>query len=200
MIDSKKGILYIKPSGANLSVIREEDISIVSLSDGELLSGMNPSVDTKTHLELYNGFKDVGAVVHTHSVYATSFAQANRSIPCLGTTHADYFFGEVPCISEPSSEEVKNDYEKFTGFRIVDYFNYCRINPVHVPAALVQGHGVCCWGKTLQEAVEHSIILEKVAEMAAITLDINKNSVLSDYVLEKHFTRKHGDSKYYGQQ
>jgi len=198
-IDRSNNVLYIKPSGADLEQISEHDIAQVSTVDGHWVRGMKPSVDTKIHLEIYKGFSDVGAVVHTHSVYATAFAQANKPIPCLGTTHADYFHGEIPCVPQPTVVELDDDYEKHTGLRIVDYFNHFGINYNHVPAALVEGHGVFCWGKTIEDAVETSIILEKVAEMAILTLSLNKDSNLSDYVLDKHFTRKHGDSKYYGQ-
>jgi L-ribulose-5-phosphate 4-epimerase len=198
-IDRDKKLLYIKPSGADLEEISQYDIAQVSTLDGSWVLGMKPSVDTKIHLEIYKGFSDVGAVVHTHSVHATAFAQANKPIPCLGTTHADYFYGEIPCVPQPTAEELDDDYEKHTGLRIVDYFDYFDIDYNHIPAALVEGHGVFCWGKTVEDAVETAIILEKVAEMAILTLSLNKDSNLSDYVLEKHFTRKHGDSKYYGQ-
>lgn len=198
-IDRDKNLLYIKPSGADLEEISQYDIAQVSTLDGSWVLGMKPSVDTKIHLEIYKGFSDVGAVVHTHSVHATAFAQANKPIPCLGTTHADYFYGEIPCVPQPTAEELDDDYEKYTGLRIVDYFDYFDIDYNHIPAALVEGHGVFCWGKTVEDAVETAIILEKVAEMAILTLSLNKDSNLSDYVLEKHFTRKHGDSKYYGQ-
>lgn len=199
-VNREEGQIYIKPSGANLETLGSEDISIVSLGDGSHLSGLSPSVDTKTHRQLYKHFDDVGCVVHTHSTYATAFAQANCSIPCLGTTHADYFFGSIPCITQPTSNEVDKDYEKFTGLRIVNHFHTLGINSLEVPAALVQGHGVFCWGKTVKDALENSIIVEKVAEMAIHTLSLNQKSKLSEYILNKHFLRKHGKNKYYGQE
>jgi L-ribulose-5-phosphate 4-epimerase len=199
-IDREKDLLLIKPSGADLDSINEHDIATVKVSTGERVSGLKPSVDTDIHLELYRGFEDIGSVVHTHSVHATAFAQAHRAIPCLGTTHADYFHGEIPCVNQPTPAQVENDYERHTGQKIVEYFNYFELNPNHVPAALVAGHGVFCWGKTLEAALETAIIVETVAEMALHTLSLNKGIMLDDYVLEKHFMRKHGDSKYYGQQ
>jgi len=199
IIDRDKSVIYIKPSGADLGSLSPEDISVVSTKDGSRVSGMRPSVDTDIHLEIYKGFKSIGSIVHTHSVYATSFAQAGMGVPCLGTTHADYFYGEVPCVPQPTYEEVQDKYEKFTGSGIVNYFDYYNIDPAHIPAALVEGHGVFCWGKSSQDAIETSIILEKVSEMALLTLSLRRDCNLSDYILEKHFTRKHGDSKYYGQ-
>jgi len=199
LVDRDKELVHIKPSGINLSEASAEDIAVVGLSSGTHVSGLNASVDTKTHLELYNSFDNIGGVVHTHSVFATAFAQSNTNIPCLGTTHADYFNGAIPCIGPPSPEEVEEDYELFTGKNIVKYFKENAVNPDHVPGALVRGHGVFCWGYTIELAVEHAIIIEKIAEMAVITLGLDSYSRLDPYILNKHFQRKHGKDSYYGQ-
>ena len=208
-LDRDESILYIKPSGANLDELSPKQISQVSYETNELLGGLSPSVDTPTHLELYKQFGSrhqvpygVNSIVHTHSVYATAFAQAGSPIPCLGTTHADYFFGEIPCVPQPTEEEVEEDYEKNTGKCIANYFISNGINPMEVPAALVQGHGVFCWGKTIEDALEISMIVEKVAQMASITLSmlpLRTCGGLSPYLLKKHYLRKHGTNNYYGQ-
>ena len=198
-MDRDKSVVYIKPSGADLNSISPDDISQVSFDDEKLIGGLKPSVDTKIHLELYRNFEEVKAVVHTHSLHATSFAQASKGIPCLGTTHADYFFGEIPCVPQPTPEMIVEDYERHTGKCIANYFLKHNISSSSVPAALVEGHGVFCWGKTLKNALENAMIVEKIAEMALITLSLNPNSELSSYVLYKHFLRKHGGASYYGQ-
>jgi len=190
--------IVIKPSGIQLDSATRDDMSAVDWS-GTLLSGRKASVDTPSHLQIYNAFPEIGSVVHTHSRYGTIFAQANRPIPCLGTTHADYFYGDIPCIPHPPQEEVENDYEENTGRIIGEYFDENGLNCLHVPGCVVQGHGVFAWGQTIECALENAHVLELVAEMAYKTLMLDQYSSLADFVLEKHFTRKHGKTKYYGQ-
>ena len=198
IIDRKNQFVYIKPSGATLSEISAQHISKIG-RNGNQLAGKKPSVDTPTHLEIYKAFENIGAVVHTHSKYATIFAQASRDITCLGTTHADYFDGDVPCISCPTFEEVNNGYETNTGKIIVKYFKNLDLDPLRMPAVLIEGHGVFCWGKNSEKALENAFVLEQIAEMAYRTLIMNKSSQLPEYILRKHFDRKHGEDKYYGQ-
>jgi L-ribulose-5-phosphate 4-epimerase len=197
-LNDDKTAIIIKPSGISLDTATVDDMSVVAM-DGKLLEGKKPSVDTPTHLELYNRFPGIGCVVHTHSKYGTIFAQANRAIPCLGTTHADYFADEIPCIPHPDQKEISEDYEISTGRIIGEYFNENRINYNHVPGCLVQGHGVFVWGEKGNKAIETAYVLELVAEMAFKTLVLEPSSQLADFVAEKHFTRKHGQTSYYGQ-
>jgi len=192
-------VVYIKPSGIDLSCASPEDMSLVSL-EGEHLAGKKPSVDTKTHLKIYNGFEDICAVVHTHSLYATVFAQAGMDIPCFGTTHADYFYGAIPCVKMPTKKQIDDDYELQTGINIVNHFLIHNINPLQVLGAIVHGHGVFCWGTDEVCALENALVLEKIAEMSFRTLILDDNAPsLPDYILQKHFLRKHGNNKYYGQ-
>ena len=197
-LNDDKTAVIIKPSGVSLDTATPDDMSLVAM-DGELLEGKKPSVDTPTHLELYNLFPGIECIVHTHSKYGTIFAQSNRAIPCLGTTHADYFAGEIPCIPHPDQKGVNEDYEASTGRIIGEYFNENRINYNHVPGCLVQGHGVFVWGETGNKAIETAYVLELVAEMAYKTLVLEPFSQLTDFVAEKHFARKHGQTSYYGQ-
>jgi L-ribulose-5-phosphate 4-epimerase len=197
-LNDDKTALIIKPSGVSLDTAVADDMSLVSLN-GELLSGKKPSVDTPTHLELYEYFPTIECVVHTHSKYGTIFAQANRPIPCLGTTHADYFAGHIPCIPHPDAEEIEEGYEMHTGRIIGEYFNENEIDYSHVPGCIVQGHGVFAWGETGNTAIESAYVLELVAEMAFKTLILDSYSHLADFVAEKHFSRKHGQASYYGQ-
>ena len=190
--------IVIKPSGIALDQAVPDDMSEVN-PDCQHLSGKKPSVDTPSHVELYKNFPGIKSVIHTHSKYATIFAQANRAIPCLGTTHADYFYGDVPCVPHPSAEGVKNSYEANTGRIIGEYFTHNELNYLHTPACLVQGHGVFVWGTSVNHALETAYVLEIVAEMAYKTLLLDSHSRLADFVVQKHFTRKHGDTKYYGQ-
>ena len=191
-------MIIIKPSGINLSRATPEDMSVVDL-EGNLIAGLKPSVDTPAHIELYNGFPEIKSVVHTHSKFATSFAQANTPIRCLGTTHADYFRGDVPVVSIPMWDD-KVSYEKKTGEAIVKYFDSNNISCLQVPAVLVESHGVFTWGEDMKAAVETARVVELVAEMKAITLSINPNKGnLALQISEKHFFRKNGDGKYYGQ-
>ncbi len=189
---------FIKPSGIDLETATPDDVSEVDFKQTHL-SGKKPSVDTPTHFCLYENFKDVGCVVHTHSKYATIWAQAHQDIPCFGTTHADYFDGSIPCVPPPSPQKVEENYELHTGYAIVDYFQDKSIDPMRVPATIVGGHGVFCWGRTIQKALENAFVLEQVAEMAYHTWLLGQREPVSEYILRKHFDRKHGDKKYYGQ-
>jgi L-ribulose-5-phosphate 4-epimerase len=197
-LSDDKTAIIIKPSGLALDNATPDDMSVVSL-EGELLGGQKPSVDTPTHLELYECFPTIGCVVHTHSKYGTIFAQANRPIPCLGTTHADYFSGDIPCIPHPNRTEVEEEYEIATGRIIGEYFRENGLDYNQIPACIVQGHGVFVWGETGNKTLESAYVLELVAEMALNTLLLEPHSHLADYVAEKHFSRKHGQTSYYGQ-
>ena len=191
-------LVYIKPSGVNLNSAIAEDIAVLNI-DGKHINGLKPSVDTPTHLALYKNFKDIGCVVHTHSKYSTIFAQAGRDIPCLGTTHADYFYGDIPCIPHPNKKQVNNKYELNTGNIIVEHYLKNNIKYNYIPACVVAGHGTFVWGQNIDKALESVFVLELVAEMAYKTLLLNPNASLKKYVLDKHYLRKHGNNKYYGQ-
>ena len=191
-------LVYIKPSGVNLNSAIAEDIAVLNI-DGKHINGLKPSVDTPTHLALYKNFKDIGCVVHTHSKYSTIFAQAGRDIPCLGTTHADYFYGDIPCIPHPNKKQVNNEYELNTGNIIVEHYLKNNIKYNYIPACVVAGHGTFVWGQNIDKALESVFVLELVAEMAYKTLLLNPNASLKKYVLDKHYLRKHGNNKYYGQ-
>jgi len=199
-IDREKGAAAIKPSGVSYDTLRLEDIVVVSLS-GEPLSGaLRPSSDLATHLVLYRRFPAICGIVHTHSRYAAAFAQAERSIPCYGTTHADYFYGEVPCTRQLTPEELSRDYEQNTGVVIADMFLVRGIDPMAVPAAIVSKHGPFAWGRNASDAVENALVLEEVARMAFLTEQLAPNvSVAPQELLDKHYFRKHGASAYYGQ-
>lgn len=197
-IDQKSRLVVIKPSGVDYADIKEDDMVVCDL-EGNIIEGrMNPSSDTKTHLELYKHFNDIGGIVHTHSTFATAFAQAGRGITPYGTTHADYFLGEIPCTRVLTEEEVNGDYERNTGKVIIERFE-C-MDHCTVPACLVKNHGPFVWGKTPEEAVYLSVVLEEVARMAVITETVNTDVPAADkYLLDKHFNRKHGKKAYYGQ-
>lgn len=199
-IDREKGLVVIKPSGVGYDVMKPEDMVVVDLITGEKIEGSwNPSTDTKTHLEIYKYFDNVGGVVHTHSMNAVAFAQAGRDIPALGTTHADYFYGPIPCTRELSEEEVINEYELNTGNVIVECFRERNIDPDAVPGVIVKSHGPFAWGKDPADAVFHAVVMENVAEMDLKTLALNPHSSIQQYVLDKHYMRKHGPNAYYGQ-
>lgn len=193
----KKGVMYIKPSGMEYSAMTEEDMVEVDLETGNHVGNIKPSSDTPTHLFLYKSFPEIGGVVHTHSSWATSWAQACKEIPCLGTTHADHFFGSVPVTRPLSNEEIEGDYELNTGKLIAMHFD--KLNYLEQPGVLVAEHGPFTWGKTVEEAVEHAIILEEIAKMAFRTIMLGKEEPVSEALLNKHYTRKHGPDSYYGQ-
>jgi L-ribulose-5-phosphate 4-epimerase len=199
IIDPEQKQIYIKPSGINVKQLTETDISVVDF-DGHTIRGKKPSVDTQTHIELYKGFKGIGSVIHTHSLYCTIFAQLQEDIPCLGTTHADYFYGDIPVVDPLDDDQINNDYEKNTGISIVKYFTSNKIDPLHIPAALVPRHGVFVWGRNDLEAMENAIAAEHVAKMAYMQRQYDCIAEpIHQTLLDKHFLRKHGDTKYYGQ-
>ncbi|MDR2589539.1 MAG: L-ribulose-5-phosphate 4-epimerase [Oscillospiraceae bacterium] len=198
-IDRKKNLVVIKPSGVEYKQMTEDDMVVVELETGKVVTGsLLPSSDTATHLELYKAFPTIGGVVHTHSRWATIFAQAKREIPALGTTHADSFYGTIPCTREMTSDEIKNDYETNTGKVIIERF--ANIAPSEIPAVLVHSHAPFTWGSNVSQAVENAIVLEEVAFMAwhDIIIDPNIKSMQQE-LLDKHYLRKHGETAYYGQ-
>ncbi|HVM62023.1 MAG TPA: L-ribulose-5-phosphate 4-epimerase [Verrucomicrobiae bacterium] len=198
-VDRASGHLVIKPSGVPYDAMAPEHMVVVSLEAGEVVEGdLRPSSDTPTHLILYRAFKEIGGIVHTHSLYATAWAQARRDLPALGTTHADYFHGPVPGTRLLTASEIKQDYEANTGRVIVEKFK--KLDPLHVPGVLVASHAPFAWGATVEKAVENAIVLEHLARLASETLRI-KPSVkpMPRVLLDKHFLRKHGRGAYYGQ-
>ena len=199
-IDHEKGLIVIKPSGVDYNELAPDNLVIVDM-DGNVVEGsLKPSSDTKTHLELYNALSALGGIVHTHSTYAVAWAQACKDIPAFGTTHADYFYGAVPCTRKLTQEEVDSDYERKTGKVIVETFCDYNIDPMHVPGVLCANHGPFTWGKDAAQAVYHAVVLEEVAKMALLTNQINPNTApASQYVLDKHYHRKQRSTAYYGQ-
>ncbi|MBQ5844646.1 MAG: L-ribulose-5-phosphate 4-epimerase [Alistipes sp.] len=196
-IDRQTNLVVIKPSGVSYDNMKAEDMVVVDL-DGNVIDGnLRPSSDTPTHLEIYKAFKEVGAVVHTHSTCATAWAQACREIPNLGTTHADTFYHAIPCTAEMTKAQIEEAYEANTGVVIREAFE--GINPMHTPAVLVAHHGPFTWGKSAKEAVQNSVILEEVAKMATMTLTLNPSIEMNGDLVEKHYNRKHGANAYYGQ-
>lgn len=198
--DKESGRIAIKPSGVPYENLKPEDIVILN-PDGSVAEGrLRPSSDAPTHLALYVRYPDIGGIVHTHSPQATGWAQAERAIPLYGTTHADYFFGPVPCARNLSDAEIARDYEHNTGLVIIETLDSQHINPVHTPAILVSKHGAFTWGKDADEAVYHAVVLEEVARMAALTESLNPDvKPAPDALRDKHFFRKHGEGAYYGQ-
>ena len=199
-IDREKGLFVIKPSGVEYDKLTPEDMVVMDLDGNRVEGRLNPSSDTATHLELYKSFPEIGGIVHTHSSYATSWAQAGRSIPCYGTTHADYIYGEVPCARCLTKEEIDEGYEKNTGRLIVEEFKRLNKKPLEVPAVLCKNHGPFAWGKDAKEAVHNAVVLEEVAKMAYRCEIINKDVKPAPQELQdKHYYRKHGADAYYGQ-
>lgn len=197
-IDSDKGLVVIKPSGVDYDIMKPEDMVVVDLNGNVVEGKLRPSSDTPTHIVLYKAYPQMGGIVHTHSTHAVAFAQAGKPITALGTTHADYFFGNVPCTRSLTAEEVHDAYEENTGHVIVETF--ADNDPMAIPGVVVRNHGPFAWGKTPDEAVYNSVVLEKVAEMAYITYGINPNAAPApQYMLDKHYYRKHGPNAYYGQ-
>ena len=196
-IDRESGLVVIKPSGVSYENIRPSDMVVVDLEGNVVEGSLKPSSDTPTHLVLYKAFPNIGGVVHTHSTYATAWAQAGLEIPNIGTTHADYFHDAIPCTEDMTEEEVTGGYEKETGNVIVRRFE--GLNPVHTPGVLVKNHGPFTWGKDAAEAVHNAVVLEQVAKMAFISFAINPNLTMNRLLVEKHFSRKHGPKAYYGQ-
>ena len=198
-IDRDGGRVVIKPSGVRYESMKPEHMVVVSLESGEMVEGdLRPSSDTPTHLVLYRAFKQIGGVVHTHSRRATAWAQAQLDIPMLGTTHADYFYGPIPCTRQMKPDEIRRDYEANTGKMIVERF--ARLDPLRMPAVLVFAHGPFTWGADVDEAAHNAAVLEHVAALAADTVRIEPYpKVVQQELLNKHFLRKHGPGAYYGQ-
>jgi L-ribulose-5-phosphate 4-epimerase len=198
-LDRARSLVVIKPSGVPYSGMKPEHMVVVSLADGKIIEGnLKPSSDTPTHLVLYRAFAEIGGVVHTHSLYATAWAQAKKTLPSYGTTQADYWYGEVPCTRAMTPKEIKNDYEVNTGKIIVETFK--KKNPLQHPAVLVASHGPFTWGKDVNDAVHNASVLEFVARLNSETLRINpKTKPMQSVLLDKHFLRKHGAKAYYGQ-
>lgn len=197
-IDRETGMFVIKPSGVDYNELKPEDMVVMDLERRKVEGRYNPSSDTPTHLELYKAFPKIGGIVHTHSSWATSWAQAGRGIPCYGTTHADYIYGEVPCLRCLTAEEIEAGYEKNTGLLITDCFKNKEY--MAVPACLCKNHGPFTWGKDAKEAVHHAVVLEEVAKMAFRCEQINpKAAPAPEELQDKHYLRKHGTNAYYGQ-
>jgi L-ribulose-5-phosphate 4-epimerase len=199
-IDREQGLVVIKPSGVDYEVMKADDMVIVELQTGKVVGGkLNPSSDTATHIELYKAFPNVGGIVHTHSRWATSFAQAGRGIVALGTTHADYFYGEVPCTRKMTKAEIQGDYERETGLVIKETFD--GKNPDAIPAVLVHSHGPFAWGTDPNDAVHYAVVLEELAFMNYHALMLEPaTQTMQQELLDKHYLRKHGANAYYGQQ
>ncbi len=197
-IDREKGLVVIKPSGVDYDTMKAEDMVILDL-EGNIIEGKyKPSTDTPTHLVLYNTYPNIGGVVHTHSEWATTFAQAGISIPAFGTTHADYFYGDIPCTRDLTENEINGEYEKETGNVIVETIG--EKNPLEIPAIIVKNHGPFTWGKDPDNAVYNAVVLDKVAEMAYKTMTLNRSiESVNQILLDKHYLRKHGVNAYYGQ-
>jgi L-ribulose-5-phosphate 4-epimerase len=199
-IDRETRLFVIKPSGVEYEDLRPSNLVVVDLEGNTVEGDLNPSSDTATHLELYKAFPELGGIVHTHSPYAVGWAQAGRDIPCYGTTHADYFYGPVPCARNLTPEEIEEAYEKNTGKIIVETFQKRNINPGYVPAVICSNHGPFTWGKDASAAVYHAAVLEEVAKMATLTQINNlKVEAAPQCIQDKHFSRKHGPNAYYGQ-
>ena len=197
-IDRASGLVVIKPSGVKYETLTAEDMVIVDLDEKIVEGKLNPSSDMPTHVELYKAFSNIGGIVHTHSPWATSFAQAGKVIEATGTTHADYFYGAIPCTRQMTPAEIAGRYEQETGKVIIETFQ--SLDPDAVPAVLCQSHGAFCWGKTPEKAVETAVVLEEVASMQYHALTLNPDlKPMQKELLDKHFLRKHGKNAYYGQ-
>jgi L-ribulose-5-phosphate 4-epimerase len=195
--DKASGLIVIKPSGVSYKKMKPDDMVVLD-PDGKIVEGKyKPSTDAPTHLVLYKNFSSIGSVVHTHSTYATSWAQAGRAIPAFGTTHADHYYGEVPCSRKLTANEVKSDYELNTGKVIVELLK--ETDPLMVPSVLINSHGPFCWGIDANEAVYNAVALEEIARMAFYTVLLGNREPIDQYLLDKHFLRKHGKNAYYGQ-
>jgi len=198
-IDRKRGLFAIKPSGVDYDKLSPENMVVMDLAGNRIEGTLSPSSDTATHLELYKAFPDIGGIVHTHSPWATSWAQAGRGIPCYGTTHADYMYGEIPCLRCLTKDEIESQYETNTGLLIVDYFKNKEY--MAMPACLCKNHGPFSWGKNAMDAVHNAVVLEEVAKMAAFSEMIQlRVSPAPQELQDKHYLRKHGANAYYGQQ
>ena len=200
-VDREKNLCVIKPSGVDYEIMKPEDMVVLDIATGEKVEGaLKPSSDTPTHIELYRAFPEIGGVVHTHSSYATSWAQAGRDIPCYGTTHADYFYGPIPCLRTLNKDEIEDAYEENTGHLIVNEFKSRGLDIMAVPACLCKNHGPFAWGRDAHEAVHNAVVLDEVAKMALRTEMIKPDVQPAPQGLQdKHYFRKHGANAYYGQ-
>lgn len=196
-IDRKNSLIVIKPSGVSYDEMKPENMVVVDYDCNVIEGILKPSSDTLTHIELYKAFPEIGGIVHTHSTYAVAWAQALKSIPVMGTTHADHFYGEIPCTRELTKAEVDRGYEKETGTVIVETFK--KVDPLNVPGVLVGNHGPFAWGENPEKAVYNAVVLEEVARMALLTMQLGNENPIKQYLLDKHFNRKHGKNAYYGQ-
>lgn len=195
--DREKKLMVIKPGGISYEEMKPEQMVVVDMKGNVVEGTLNPSSDTATHLVLYKNFPGIRAVVHAHSEWATSWAQAGKEIPALGTTHADYFYGDIPCTRQLTEKEIEGDYELETGNVIIETFN--GIDPMLIPGVLIHSHGPFTWGNSPENAIENAVVLEQIAKMAFNTLLLEKNPEFDKKLLEKHFLRKHGKDAYYGQ-
>jgi len=199
-IDREKGLVVIKPSGVSYDVMKASDMVVVDLQTGKVVEGdLNPSSDTPTHLVLYRAFPNIKGVVHTHSTFATAWAQAGCDIPNIGTTHADYFHKAIPCTRDMTEAEVKGSYELETGNVIVERFQTAGIDPDATPGVLVKNHGPFSWGTSPDNAVYNAVVMEQVAKMAFVSYSVNPQTTMNPLLVEKHYSRKHGPNAYYGQ-
>ena len=199
-IDRERGLVVIKPSGVSYDTMKASDMVVVDLNTGKVVDGdLNPSSDTPTHLALYRAFPEIGGIVHTHSTYATAWAQAGKDIPNIGTTHADSFHDCIPCTDDMTEAQVKGEYELETGNVIIERFRRGGINPVHTPGVLVKNHGPFSWGTDADNAVYNAVVMEQVAKMAFVSFAVNPTTTMNPLLIEKHFSRKHGPNAYYGQ-
>lgn len=199
-IDRDSKILAIKPSGVDYNIMKAQDMVLIDLDCKTLEGKYKPSSDTPIHIELYKAFPEIGGIVHTHSSYATIWAQAIKDIPAFGTTHADYFYGDIPCARPLTKEEIESEYEKNTGLVIIETLKKRNINPMDIPAIIIASHGPFTWGKDAKQAVYNAVVLEELSKMAYRTIQINPNTKsVEKYLLDKHYFRKHGKNAYYGQ-
>lgn len=199
-IDRESDLFVIKPSGVEYDIMEPDDMVVIDLNGNKVEGRYNPSSDTPTHVVLYNRFPEIGGCVHTHSTWATGWAQAGRGIPCYGTTHADYFYGEIPCVRHLTKEEIDEAYERNCGVAIAEHFEKAGLDPSAVPGSLCWSHGVFTWGKDAKEAVHNAVVVEECAKMAAITEMLNPNAAPAPQEMQdKHYFRKHGANAYYGQ-
>lgn len=198
-IDRDRGVFAIKPSGVEYDSMTADDIVVLDLAGRVVEGTLNPSSDTATHLALYQAYPQIGGIVHTHSRNATVWAQAGLDIPALGTTHADYFYGDIPCTRQLTPEEIASDYEKNTGKVIIETLQSRDLDPMSMPSVIVAGHAPFCWGKTAKDAVHNAVVLEEVALMAYSTRSLNHDIKIQPELSDKHYLRKHGKNAYYGQ-
>ncbi len=198
-IDRELGVIAIKPSGVEYDAMTADDIVVIDLEGMRVEGHLNPSSDTATHVELYKAFPDIGGIVHTHSRNATIWAQAGRDIPALGTTHADYFYGDIPCTRLLTKQEIHSDYEKNTGLVIVEEFRKRNIDPAAMPGVIIAGHAPFTWGRSGSDAVHNAVVMEEIAAMATATRAISPEVMIQQELLDKHYNRKHGKDAYYGQ-